>query len=89
MIECKSEQEIVSFDGRIIERFHPNGAAEHYHIDYVESVEIVTKKKDRKYLKVNPKSTSGYIPFLPPYLAPEDVPQAQALVNEVQRVIGS
>ena len=89
MIECKSGWEIVSFDGRVVERYHPNGASEHYHIDYLESAEITTDRKGRHYLKINPKVHGGFNRFTSPELAPEEVPQAQALVDEVNRVIAS
>ena len=42
MIEFKSEWAIVSFDGRVIERFGTSGYSKHFHIDFVESFELHT-----------------------------------------------
>jgi hypothetical protein len=87
MIECKSEWEIVAFDGRVIQRFLSSGPSEHYHIDHIETVEITTDRKGRKYLRINLKRYGGWRPSPSSELSPEEVPQAQALVDEIQKVI--
>jgi protein required for attachment to host cells len=92
MIEFKTEREIVAFDGRVISRFRARGISLHFHIDFVESVEITSDKKGREYylrihLKEHPSSDLGAIPDH--RFSPEAVPQAQAFVDEVMRAIAS
>jgi len=91
MIECKTEEEIVFFDGRVIDRFRARGASLHFHIDFVESVEITSGRKGRQYLSINLKVLpSGDARTMPnPQLSPETIPQAQAFVDEVMRAIAS
>ena len=89
MIEFKTEWEIVAFDGRVIDRFFHSGASEHYHIDYVESFELAANRKGRRYLQINMKTPGGFRPQPFTQLSPEDIPQAQAFVDEVMRAVAS
>ena len=53
MVECRTEEEIVAFDGRVIDRFRASGSSLRFHIDFVESVEITSDKKGRQKLEIN------------------------------------
>ena len=89
MIELKTDWEIVAFDGRIIDRYSHSGASEHYHIDYIQSFKLTTDKKGRQFLRIEMKTPGGF--KLKPFtqLSTENVPRAQALVDEVMRVIAT
>jgi len=90
MIECKTEEEISVFDGRVIQRFRPYGSSEHYHLDLMASVEITTDRKGRQYLRFNLTAIpNGKTNLTNPRLTPETLPQAQAFVDEVMRAISS
>ena len=89
MIECKTDKEIVAFDGRVINRFRASGSSLHFHIDWVESVEITSDKKGRQKLQINLKKPSSSDVRVWPNqrLSPDTLPQAQAFVDEVMRTI--
>jgi hypothetical protein len=92
MVEFETESEIVSFDGRIISRFRARGLSLHFHIRFVESVEITSDRKGREHwlrinLKENPSSDVRAIPNQ--HVSLETIPQAQAFVDEVMRAIES
>ncbi len=91
MIELKTEREIIDFDGRIINRYHSRGISIHFHIDWVESVEINSDRKGRRHwLQFNLfAGQSDSISTTVPQLSPENMPQAQAFVDEVMRAIAS
>jgi hypothetical protein len=91
MIECKFERVVFVFDGHVIHRYHPQGASTHFYIDHVQSVEIISDKKDRKYLQLNQKEDrSRSIGIWPnPEIPQATVPQAQAFVEEVMQAIAS
>jgi len=89
MIEFKSEWDILSFDGRVIERFGPSGRSEHFHIDFVESFELASNRKGSQFLRIKMKTSGGYRPEPFTHLSPQEIPQAQALVAEVQRAMAS
>ena len=91
MIECKFERVIYTFDGQVIHRYHLEGASTHFHIDFVESVEIISDKKGRQYLQMNTKaSTSRNVGIWPPpELTQDTMPQAQAFVDDVMKAIAS
>ncbi len=87
MIECKSKWEILSFDGRVVQRFLSSGMSEHYHIDFLETVELDKDRKGRQYLKIKIKNRGSFRPSPSNQLAPEEIPQAQAFVDEINRVM--
>jgi hypothetical protein len=92
MIEYKTEREIVAFDGRVIERFGSGGTSLHFHIDFIKSVEIYADKKGQEhFLRINFKDAPGSEARSIPdqRLSPNTIPQAQAFVDEVMRVIAS
>ena len=92
MIEYKTEREIIAFDGRVIERFRSGGTSLHFHIDFIESVEIYSDKKGQEhFLRINfkgsPDSEARSLPNQ--RLSPDTISQAQAFVDEVMRAIAS
>jgi hypothetical protein len=92
MIEYKTEREIVAFDGRVIERFGSGGTSLHFHIDFIKSVEITSDKKGQEhFLRINFKGSpsSDARSFPDQRISPDTIPQAQAFVDKVMRVIAS
>jgi len=89
MIECKTESEIITFDGHVIGRYRYSGASEHYHIDFLESVEVTTDKKGRQHLRFTFKQIGGYTRMPDPSLTLESSQHAQVFVGEVMRVKAS
>ena len=92
MIEFKTEDEVVAFDGRVVTRFRYYGLSLHFHINFIESLKIESDKKGREHwLRINLKRpTSSEIRNIADQkLSPEEIPQAQSCVDEVNRGIAS
>ena len=92
MIEFKTDKEVVAFDGRVVTRYRGRGLSLHFHIDFIESVEITSDKKGQEHrlrinLKENPSSEVRAI--RDQRIPSEAIPQAQAFVDEVMRAIAS
>jgi hypothetical protein len=90
MIECNRRREILTFDGRIISRYFARGSSEHFHIDHIGSVEITADKKGRQRLIIIGKDPDRFKPqHTFGQLLPEEIPQAQAFVDEIQKAIAA
>lgn len=90
MIEFKTERRIVSFDGRVLEMFGPSGTYGAWHYAYLESAEIYANRKGtRQFIRFNFNSYGDITPFTNPEIMPDEMPQAQALVDAVNKAIAS
>lgn len=89
MIELKTEWEIITFDGRVVQRLRHSGASEHYHVDYLELVELTSDKTGKPYLYIKLARPGGHrqLPYI--QLSPQELPQAQKLVDEIMPVIAA
>ena len=87
MIELKTEWEIVTFDGRVVQRLRHSGASEHYHVDFLELVEIASDKNGKQYLYIKLAQPGGHrqLPYI--QLSDQELPQARKLVAEIMPVI--
>jgi hypothetical protein len=87
MIEVHWEDQIISFDGRVIESFRDNQPdSVRRHIEHVEAAELRVDKKQRYSVSIRMK---GGGPVSTGWLAPEAIEQAQKLVAEVERARAS
>jgi hypothetical protein len=92
MIEFKTEKEVMIFDGGVIHKYRGDGMSLHLHIDFVESVKIVSDKNGENFIQINTKEDlykKGVGHWPNRKVSPPDLAQAKAFVDAVMQAIGS
>ncbi len=79
MIEVKSEQIIITFDGHVVDVFYRSGKNERMHVDFVEDMRLERHRKGT--MQLMGKMGNLYIGI---QLSDETIPHAEALLRAVR-----